>query len=218
MTRPDDCGLFLDFDGTLADSIGVLKEVYYRFMLDVDRRGSDEEFDELNGPSTSECIAILRKRHRLTQDPSVLSAQLARMMDDAYLEVSPADGALEILAVARTASWRRVIVTSGSGRRVHAWLERYALAAEIDVIVGDEDVARGKPHPDAYLKALARAHCAAATSVAVEDSPSGARAAVAAGLRTFVVNAADRPAQDWPPVAGFAAGLSELIPDLLAAK
>jgi HAD superfamily hydrolase (TIGR01509 family) len=218
MTRPDDRGLFLDFDGTLADSLGLLKEVYFRFMFDVGRRGSEEEFDELNGPSLSECIAIIRKRHRLTQDPSVLNARLARMMDHAYLEVSPADGAPEILAAARQASWRRVIVTSGSGRRVRAWLERYALATEIDVIVGDEDVVRGKPHPDAYLKALARARCAAATSVAVEDSPNGARAAVAAGIRTFVVNAGDRPAQDWPPVAGFVAGLSELVPDLLAAK
>jgi beta-phosphoglucomutase-like phosphatase (HAD superfamily) len=47
---PDRSGLFIDLDGTLADSLGVLRRVYFLFLREFDQEGSDAEFDRLNGP------------------------------------------------------------------------------------------------------------------------------------------------------------------------
>jgi beta-phosphoglucomutase-like phosphatase (HAD superfamily) len=42
-------GMFLDMDGTLADSVSVLRRVYFRFLEKSGCVGSDTEFDALNG-------------------------------------------------------------------------------------------------------------------------------------------------------------------------
>jgi len=48
-----------------------------------------------------------------------------------------------------------------------------------------ETVPRGKPHPDLFLHAAAAMGAQAARSVVVEDTPSGATAGVAAGMRVL---------------------------------
>jgi beta-phosphoglucomutase-like phosphatase (HAD superfamily) len=54
-------------------------------------------------------------------------------------------------------------------------------------VVTRADVARGKPHPDLYLEAAARLGVPPADCLAVEDSPTGARSALAAGMAVVVV-------------------------------
>jgi beta-phosphoglucomutase-like phosphatase (HAD superfamily) len=55
------------------------------------------------------------------------------------------------------------------------------------VVVTGESVERGKPHPDAYLMAADLLGVAPAATVAIEDSPTGAASAEAAGCRVLVV-------------------------------
>jgi phosphoglycolate phosphatase-like HAD superfamily hydrolase len=51
-------GLFVDLDGTLADSLGLLRKVYFRFMEKFGRKGSDSEFNQpARGPSGFGCRA-----------------------------------------------------------------------------------------------------------------------------------------------------------------
>jgi beta-phosphoglucomutase-like phosphatase (HAD superfamily) len=54
-------------------------------------------------------------------------------------------------------------------------------------VVTRADVARGKPHPDLYLEAARRLGTAPSDCLALEDSPTGARAALAAGMPVIVV-------------------------------
>ena len=60
--------------------------------------------------------------------------------------------------------------------------------------VSSEEVARGKPAPDVFLEALRRLGAARRSSVAVEDSDNGIRAAHAAGMRVLAL-----PNPDYPP-------------------
>jgi beta-phosphoglucomutase-like phosphatase (HAD superfamily) len=53
-------------------------------------------------------------------------------------------------------------------------------------VTGDE-VSRGKPHPDPYLLAAERLGVDARECVAIEDSPTGVRSALAAGCRVLGV-------------------------------
>ena len=70
-------------------------------------------------------------------------------------------------------------------------------------VVTRADVAHGKPHPDLYLEAAARLGVAPATALAVEDSPAGTQAAIAAGMPVVVVPDLVVPPYDVTPhVAG----------------
>ena len=55
------------------------------------------------------------------------------------------------------------------------------------MIVPGDEVRRGKPHPEPYLRAAQLLGLPADDCVAIEDSEAGARSAAAAGARTVVV-------------------------------
>ena len=56
-----------------------------------------------------------------------------------------------------------------------------------EFVLALEDYPRTKPQPDPYLAALARAGVRADEAVAIEDSPRGVRAAVAAGVPCIAI-------------------------------
>lgn len=65
--------------------------------------------------------------------------------------------------------------------RLGPWLDRF------HAVVTRADVERGKPHPDLYLEAARRLGVAPADCLALEDSPTGTRAAIAAGMPVLIV-------------------------------
>lgn len=182
-------GLFLDFDGTLCDSLTALRGVHRDFLASFGRVATADEFDTLNGPPLAAVVETLRQRHDLPGDAADLLALYRRLALAAHGEAPVAPGGAELLRHAGQAGWKVWIVTSAPAASVRAWLRLRGLEADVAGVVGGDDVARGKPDPAPYRLALARAGCAAAQSVAVEDSLQGAQAALAADLPTWLVAA-----------------------------
>jgi beta-phosphoglucomutase-like phosphatase (HAD superfamily) len=76
-----------------------------------------------------------------------------------------------------------------------------------DVVVGGDDVSRGKPFPDPYLRAAELLGVAAEDCVAFEDSITGLRSAESAGTKAVgIPNFIDIPWEAgriiWPTLEG----------------
>lgn len=184
--------LLLDLDGTLADSLSVMRLVYQRFLQDFGIDGTDAEFASLNGPPLPRVVEILRETHALPGTTDTLLSQYMEVVDACYADVKPAKGARALLAGAVQRGWATGVVTSNSAVRTRAWLERAGLSDFIGFIVAGEDVVAGKPDPEPYRIAAARTGVPLSRIFAVEDSAQGARSAIAAGLRTFQLEDAHR--------------------------
>jgi HAD superfamily hydrolase (TIGR01509 family) len=181
-------GLFLDLDGTLADSLGVLRNVYVRFLDRFGKQANDDEFNRLNGPALSVVVNELRRAHDLHLGYYELMSVYVELIEKAYDEVQPAAGALELMRVAKSKDWRIAVVTSNQSALAQRWLNLVGLSPYVDLIISGEDVTRGKPDPEPYLNALTKVNCDANLSLAVEDTITGARAALGAGLQTCLIN------------------------------
>ena len=94
-------------------------------------------------------------------------------------------GAREWLAFVAALGIPLGLATSSGPALVHERLGE--LVSVFGAVVTRADVSRGKPHPDLYLEAAARLGVASETGLAVEDSPTGARSALAAGMPVVVV-------------------------------
>ena len=95
-------------------------------------------------------------------------------------------GAVE--AVRRMAGLVPTAIASSSPRRlIDLVVARLDLADALTVTVSTEEVARGKPFPDGYLRACELLGSDPARSVAVEDSTNGVRSAFAAGMKVVCV-------------------------------
>jgi beta-phosphoglucomutase-like phosphatase (HAD superfamily) len=81
-------------------------------------------------------------------------------------------------------------VVSGAYRReIIPVLERAGLAASVTVLVAADDVGRGKPDPESYLRALRALGEGLAPSdvVVFEDTEAGVASARGAGMRCLAV-------------------------------
>lgn len=211
MSKPGSHCLLIDLDGTLADSLTVMKTAYRRFVENFGGRPSDAEFSKLNGPTLGEVVRHLQHTHGLPGDHEKLMAYYENLLDESYGDVLPMPGAPELLAGAKRNKWTVGVVTSNSVVRCSTWLERNELAVMVDLMVCGEDVSNGKPDPEIYLLALERAGCPAQNALAIEDSPQGAEAALAAGIPTIGLTTDPKNPHHWPDGVGEKTSLRQII-------
>ena len=168
-----------------------------------------------NGLTLPEIVERLRARRTLRGSEGELLGQYQEMVRECYGMVPPAAGADTLFRAAAAEGIPVAVVSSAPSELVQTWIERVGLSDSIAMVVGGDSGVRSKPYPDLYCLALERSGCAAEHSTAVEDSRAGAAAAVAAGLRTYVLGSAPRSDQSWPGVAGFVDRLDQ-IAEILA--
>jgi HAD superfamily hydrolase (TIGR01509 family) len=115
-------------------------------------------------------------------------------------------GVHELLDWLDEARLARAVATSTGRRRAQAKLEQAGVWRRFDALVGGDEVTHGKPAPDIYLEAARRLDVPAHACIALEDSEPGVRAALAAGMRAFLV----------PDLAAPSAALRALGPQVVA--
>lgn len=208
-------GLFLDLDGTLADSVAALEGVYRAFLGQFGILGNAAEFAGLNGPPIPRVVEILKTTHSLAEPQDRLCELYLSLLKDAHKATPPVDGAGAVLAMARERGWIVAVVTSGGRAASRAWLDVNGFSALVAEVIGGDDVAYGKPDPEPYLLALARTGASREHSLAVEDSVQGATSALAAGLPTrMIATVAPAFVASQPGFRGVLPTLSALLPYL----
>lgn len=177
--------LFLDFDGTLVDTIDLLYHLYLEFLAQYGKKGSREEFESLNGQASWEVLQTLRERHNLLLSVEELTMRHRLELARAYAtRVHFFPGTRDFLERMRRAGLRLIVVTSANRELVQIWSRAQQAAPLFDAIVTPEGLAHAKPHPAIYQRALTTAGASPDEVVVVEDAPHGLAAAMAAGIPT----------------------------------
>jgi HAD superfamily hydrolase (TIGR01509 family) len=156
------------------------------------------DFEAVNGIPIRQAIDWLIEERGLDLDPAVALREYLAAISAAYPSVEPANGAREVLDLAEAKGYRIAVVSSAPQAFVSSWLSLKGLDRQIPVVVGGDTVSRAQPSPEPYLRAIEITGVDPRQSIAVEDTPSGATAGLAAGLTTYgLIMAAggDRP---WP--------------------
>jgi sugar-phosphatase len=172
--------VLFDMDGTLVDSTAVVEEVWGEFAV---RYGLD--FEEILRTSHGvQAIDTVRRFAPSGADVHALTAELGameRVRTDGILALA---GAAQLLAALPADAV--ALVTSAD--RVLADIRMAAAGLSMPgVAVTAEQVSRGKPDPEGYLKAAALLGAKPAEALVFEDAPAGIAAGVAAGIRTIAV-------------------------------
>lgn len=176
-----------DMDGLLVDSERLERRAWVAAAADHGIEMSDERFCAFVGHTWDECARMLTGFYGAALDVQAFRATAHRHRR-AIMEtdgVPLRSGAREWLEFVASAGLPLALATSSGPDIVRERLGE--LCAAFDAIVTRADVARGKPHPDMYLEAARRLRAAPGKCLAVEDSPIGARAAIAAGMPVVVV-------------------------------
>ncbi|MFG3615537.1 HAD family hydrolase [Nocardia sp. NPDC047654] len=183
-------GVLWDMDGTLLDSEKLWDVAVRELAREHGREMTDAIRHALIGASGPNALRIMFTGLGIAPTPDSLRAAgefLERRVTELMTGPIPwRPGAKDALAMVRAAGLSSALVTNTKRSLTEFGLD--TLGRDFfDVSVCGDEVAHGKPEPDVYLRAaellgLDPEHC-----VAVEDSPTGARAAQAAGCALMVV-------------------------------
>ncbi len=194
LSRAATLAVVFDLDGVLLDSESAWERV--RRELVAARGGTypDGATREIMGMSAPEWAHYIRTRLGVDLPEPEINARVVAGVIAAYDEALPLiRGAVD--AVRRIAARVPVGIASSSNRvLIDLAVERAGLADVIRTVVSSEEVGRGKPAPDVYLRAAELLGVPASTCGAVEDSSNGIRSAHAAGMLTVAI-----PNRDYPP-------------------
>jgi HAD superfamily hydrolase (TIGR01509 family) len=111
---------------------------------------------------------------------------------------------------------RLAVATSSVSASARPFLDRHGLTPFFDVIVTGDEIERGKPDPDIYLRAAKKLGIGADSCLVIEDALSGIAAGKAAGMRVAAIP--DRrfvDARDYEKEADYVLGNLSEIPALV---
>lgn len=174
--------LLFDFDGVLIESeYAGNRQIAEWLSANGYPTTTQEAMERFMGLSGPDFHAALEAR---IGGPLLSSFAQARAVED---ERSMREGVGEVAGAvafvrALPAGLPRAIVSSSTTKWIRAHLAHLGLDdAFPHVFSGKEHVARGKPAPDLYLHAAERLGVAIERCAVIEDSPVGAKGAVASG-------------------------------------
>jgi HAD superfamily hydrolase (TIGR01509 family) len=177
-----------DMDGVLVDSEPLHFVAMNTALGTVGESIEEAEFNQFLGTTTDLTLTTLIRRRQL----SITLAELLPRYDAALLAAlavphPPEPGVVDLLASCRRLALRVGLASSSRQLWIAATLRALDLVDAFDVLVGGDDVTRGKPDPEIYLRAASALEVAPTACLAIEDSPNGVRSAAAAGMRVLGV-------------------------------
>jgi len=106
------------------------------------------------------------------------------------------EGALSLLKYLDGEGVRKAVVTSSRKENSVIKLANTGLLNYFEFVLGGNEIANGKPHPEMYLTAAGMLGVAPAACLAIEDSDNGVLAAFHAGLTVIQVPDLKQPSEE----------------------
>ena len=93
------------------------------------------------------------------------------------------EGVKELFSMLKEKNYKIALATSAKRERVEKQIKDKWLKESFDAIVCGDDVEKGKPSPDIFLKAAKKIDVEPENCFVVEDSPAGIKAAFSGGMK-----------------------------------
>ncbi len=184
--------VLFDLDGTLVDSTKVVERLWAEWAA----RHSLNVRDILaisHGRRAEETMRLVAPHLPALQEEAASRLREEEELSEGLVAVAGAKTLLESIPPHRWA-----IVTSCTQKLAEVRLQSVGLPIPA-VVISQESVPRGKPHPEGYLEAARILGWAPGNCLVVEDAPLGVEAGRAAGMRVLGVSTtfpADRLSAD----------------------
>jgi len=199
-----------DNDGLLLDTEGAWTRAETALFSHHGAVFTAEHKRDLIGSSHTVAAAKLEVMLDQPGRGQALFAELdALVMEEARSDVLPRPGAVELIAALQEAGVPIAVASNSRRAFLDRALATAGVAALFAVTVAGDEVPRPKPWPDIYLEACRRLGADPTRSVGLEDSPTGAQAASAAGLT--VVGVPYLPDMDIPAADVRAVTLADAV-------
>jgi HAD superfamily hydrolase (TIGR01509 family) len=199
--------VIFDMDGLIFNTEEIYRDAVMTSAADIGHDVPPAFYLTTIGLSGDATRAAFHQRYGNDFDFEGLWTAASNRFDElAKLQLCVKAGVIELLDFLDGVRLPRAICTSSGHQSVQRHLAAMGLLDRFPTVVARGDYARGKPHPDPFLKAAERLGVAPESCVALEDSYHGVRSASGAGMMTIMVPDLFPPTAD---VEGLCVGIAD---------
>jgi len=179
--------VLFDLDGTLANSTEAHIAAWLKSLEYLGISRSRELLTRLMGLSSIDIARKLLPPHMAERAEELADIKDGIFMKEMVRLAKPVLGAREVVLLAKRLGMKCGVVSMNPRRVIIQILDTIGLLELMDVIVGTEDVERGKPAPDPILEACMQLGVNPREAVYIGDSVYDVQAATAAGAVSVLI-------------------------------
>jgi beta-phosphoglucomutase len=214
-------GAIFDVDGTLVDSHDAHFEAWRDTLAGHDINYGIEAFAKDFGRRNPEIINGLWAELGRDRPDAALMEEIADRKERHFRELLSASfpemtGAAALLERLHQAGWRVAIGSSAPGENVQLSLDLLDSRRSIDAVVCGNDVERGKPEPDVFLRAAELLDLDPSRCVVIEDASAGVESARRAGMPAVAIASKGRTREELSDARLVIDSLEEIGPERLS--
>lgn len=182
--------IIFDMDGLLIDSEPYWEKADAALFSRYHKHHNPAINKRVMGMKPREIVDLFKKEYSFTKSSEdLLRERLDLLYQFLLADLSFMPGAKNLLLQLHKQIIPLALATSGHTReKAKKILSRLQILDYFQTIVVGEDVAKGKPAPDIFLKAAERLNISKQTCLVFEDAPNGVEAGKAAGMTVFGIN------------------------------
>ncbi|KAL8119398.1 haloacid dehalogenase-like hydrolase domain-containing protein Sgpp [Apium graveolens] len=184
--------ILFDIDGTLCDSDPIHYHAFVEMLQQVGFNGGvpiSEEFfvEHISGKHNEELSRVLLPDWEFGKAMQFMDDKEALFRKLAGTELKRLDGLDKLLKWIEERGLKRAAVTNAPKPNAEMMITMLGLSDFFETVVLAENCERAKPYPDPYLKGLDSLNVSPKNTIVFEDSISGTKAGVAAGMAVVAV-------------------------------
>ena len=183
-----DNGVIFDLDGVLIDSGQFHLLAWYDLAKLHGYEMNDDFFTRTFGMQNYQIIPLLANRKL---EPTVITEQSEwkeqRFRELAAGKLKILDGAEKLVRQLDDSNFKLAIGSSTTRSNIEFFLDNMPFAGCFDAYVVGDEVQKGKPAPDTFLKAVEKLSLDPANCVVIEDATAGVQSGKAAGMKVVAI-------------------------------
>lgn len=186
--------LLFDLDGTLADTDPIHFQTWHDLLLDYGLE-IDTAFYRANfsGRRNQEIVKDLLPQLSEAEGDELSQRKEAEFRRCSQASLTPMTGLADVLQWTAASQIKQAVVTNAPVENARFMLQVLQLETVFPIVILGDELPKGKPDPLPYQIALDRLAVNAENVIAFEDSPSGIRSAVGAGIPTVGIASTHDP-------------------------
>ncbi len=180
--------VLFDCDGVIADSEPMWDHIDAAMLATYGVTYTGEHKKRVLGFSFQIALQFYKDTYNLRATIEELLLRRTEVATDWYANRIPLFADVPAVLPALKAMDLRIgLATSSVGALIHPFLDRHDITRYFDAIVTGEEVTRGKPDPDIYLRAAEKGGVAPRHCLVVEDALPGIASGKSAGMRVVAI-------------------------------
>jgi HAD superfamily hydrolase (TIGR01509 family) len=180
--------VIFDLDGVLADSEPWWNEIDAKLLSEYGVTYRGEHHRDVLGVSYPLAVEFYKKAFGISAPTEKLMQRRGEIATEFFADrVGLFPQVKEVLEELQQMQLNLAVATSSVSASARPFLDRHQLTAFFEVIITGDEIERGKPHPEIYLRTAEKLSLAPNECLVIEDSLSGVAAGTAAGMRVAAI-------------------------------